>query len=288
MTWMILSFISHFLISRFLLWFQVISWHFDTDLPRACLCRPSWAEMLAHTSKWIGTRKRCWKKLRSYSHGSQASQHQRDLHPPYLFPSLTSHLSFPHSHLQYIVYIIWYYDMILCNIMHVYEKHSRISEIHVLHVLGPPWDHWDHWDPTEIPRPSVACLPGSPVAGCALRRRWWPRGPLEPTALPSSESSQTSRPKQSVKDSDLDVMTWKNAWITHSDVIICHIWIRMENSWIQSIFQNIFLNSTRLKDPSCKFTSKKWPKWFVPTVSSKPQGHIPTTSPAIFPIRHSH
>lgn len=113
MTWMILSFISHFLISRFLLWFQVISWHFDTDLPRACLCRPSWAEMLAHTSKWIGTRKRCWKKLRSYSHGSQASQHQRDLHPPYLFPSLTSHLSFPHSHLQYIVYIIWYYDMIL-------------------------------------------------------------------------------------------------------------------------------------------------------------------------------
>lgn len=66
MTWMmILSFISHyFLISRFLLWFQVISWHFNTDLPRACLCRPSWAETLAHTSRWIGTRKRCWKKLR--------------------------------------------------------------------------------------------------------------------------------------------------------------------------------------------------------------------------------
>lgn len=44
--------------------------------------------------------------------------------------------------------------------MHVYEKHSRISEIHVLHVLGP-----EITEITEIPRPSVACLPGSPVAG---------------------------------------------------------------------------------------------------------------------------
>ncbi len=52
--------ISYFfmMISRFLS-FQVISWHFDTDLPLSCLCRPSWAETLAHTSEWIGTR---WSK----------------------------------------------------------------------------------------------------------------------------------------------------------------------------------------------------------------------------------
>ncbi len=99
-----------------------------------------------------------------------------------------------------------------------------------------PWN-------TEIPGPSVACLPGSPVAG-----------------LCTEEAVTTTRAVGANCSSIL---------------------------WIFKRFQICPCSKpteSTLLSPSCKFTSKKWPKWFVPTVSSKPQQRRIPTSPTTFLI----
>lgn len=76
---------------------------------------------------------------------------------------------------------------------------------------------------TEIPRPSVACLPGSPVAGLCTEE-----AVMTTRAVGANCSSIlgifTNHQTEAICERQCSrCHTWKNAWITQSDVIICHI-----------------------------------------------------------------